>query len=44
VAKLANNLVLAISMVGVSEGMNLGVKLGMDANVLAGIFNSSVRT
>lgn len=41
VAKIANNLVLGISMVAVSEGMNLGVKGGMDPKVLAGIFNTS---
>lgn len=28
-------------MVAVSEGMNLGVKLGMDPSVLAGIINTS---
>jgi 3-hydroxyisobutyrate dehydrogenase len=41
VVKICNNLVLAISMVGVSEAMNLGVTLGMDPKVLAGIFNTS---
>jgi len=41
VAKIANNLVLAISMIGVSEAMNLGIKLGIDPKVLAGIFNTS---
>ena len=41
VAKVCNNLVLGISMIGVSEGMSLGVKLGMDKDVLAGIFNTS---
>lgn len=41
VAKLCNNLVLGISMIGVSEAMNLGQKLGIDATVLAGIMNSS---
>jgi 3-hydroxyisobutyrate dehydrogenase len=41
VAKLCNNLVLAISMSAVSEAMNLGVKLGADAKVLAGVINSS---
>lgn len=41
VAKICNNLVLAISMIGVSEAMNLGIRLGMDAKVLAGIFNTS---
>ncbi|KAF2071313.1 hypothetical protein CYY_007363 [Polysphondylium violaceum] len=41
VAKVCNNLVLGISMIGVSEAMNLGVKLGMDPKKLAGIFNTS---
>eukprot|EP01006_Ploeotia_vitrea_P003574 TRINITY_DN112858_c0_g1_i1.p1 TRINITY_DN112858_c0_g1~~TRINITY_DN112858_c0_g1_i1.p1 ORF type:complete len:318 (+),score=161.21 TRINITY_DN112858_c0_g1_i1:43-996(+) len=41
VAKICNNLVLAISMVGVSEGMALGKRLGMDPERLAGIFNTS---
>lgn len=41
VAKIANNLILAISMIGVSEGMNLGVKLGIDPKVLASIVNTS---
>ncbi|MGQ7957543.1 3-hydroxyisobutyrate dehydrogenase [Pseudomonas sp. SP16.1] len=41
VAKIANNLLLGISMVGVAEAMSLGVALGMDAKVLAGIINTS---
>eukprot|EP01126_Amoeba_proteus_P032551 TRINITY_DN3172_c0_g1_i1.p1 TRINITY_DN3172_c0_g1~~TRINITY_DN3172_c0_g1_i1.p1 ORF type:complete len:323 (+),score=78.12 TRINITY_DN3172_c0_g1_i1:81-1049(+) len=41
VAKLANNLVLAISMAGVSEAMNLGIKLGVDPKVLASVMNTS---
>ena len=41
VAKLCNNLVLGISMIGVSEAMNLGKKLGIDPDTLAGIMNSS---
>eukprot|EP01113_Clastostelium_recurvatum_P033567 TRINITY_DN4451_c0_g1_i1.p1 TRINITY_DN4451_c0_g1~~TRINITY_DN4451_c0_g1_i1.p1 ORF type:complete len:328 (-),score=79.32 TRINITY_DN4451_c0_g1_i1:44-910(-) len=41
VAKVCNNLVLGISMIGVSEAMNLGVKLGMEPKKLAGIFNTS---
>lgn len=41
VAKVANNMLLGISMIGVAEAMNLGVKLGMDANILAGIINTS---
>jgi 3-hydroxyisobutyrate dehydrogenase len=41
VAKICNNLVLAISMIGVSEAMTLGVSLGIDPKVLAGIINTS---
>ncbi|WP_349615940.1 3-hydroxyisobutyrate dehydrogenase [Azotobacter salinestris] len=41
VAKVANNLLLGISMIGVAEAMSLGVALGMDPKVLAGILNSS---
>lgn len=41
VVKLCNNLALAIEMIGISEAMNLGVSLGMDPKVLAGIFNTS---
>ncbi|MFZ6049281.1 3-hydroxyisobutyrate dehydrogenase [Pseudomonas sp. CR3202] len=41
VAKIANNMLLGISMVGVAEAMALGVSLGMDAKVLAGIINTS---
>ncbi|SDN68521.1 3-hydroxyisobutyrate dehydrogenase [Pseudomonas jinjuensis] len=41
VAKVANNMLLGISMIGVAEAMSLGVKLGMDAEVLAGIINTS---
>lgn len=41
VAKLCNNVLLGISMVGVSESMCLGVQLGMDPKVLAGIINTS---
>lgn len=41
VAKLANNLALGIQMIGVSEAMNLGIQLGMDPKILAGIFNTS---
>ncbi|GBG32845.1 3-hydroxyisobutyrate dehydrogenase, mitochondrial [Hondaea fermentalgiana] len=41
VAKLCNNLVLGISMLGVSEAMNLGSRLGIDRKVLAGIMNTS---
>jgi len=41
VVKVCNNLALAIEMIGISEAMNLGVSLGMDPKVLAGIFNTS---
>jgi len=41
VAKICNNLILGISMVGVAEAMALGEKLGIDPKVLAGIVNTS---
>jgi len=41
VAKVCNNLLLGISMIGVSEAMNLGISLGIDPKVLAGVINTS---
>jgi 3-hydroxyisobutyrate dehydrogenase len=41
IAKICNNLLLGITMVGVSEAMALGDALGIDTQVLAGIINSS---
>jgi len=41
VAKVANNMLLGISMIGAAEAMALGVALGMDADVLAGVINTS---
>ncbi|TMW60090.1 hypothetical protein Poli38472_000132 [Pythium oligandrum] len=41
VAKVCNNLALIIQMTSVAEAMNLGVKLGMDPQVLRGIMNTS---
>jgi 3-hydroxyisobutyrate dehydrogenase len=41
VAKICNNMLLAISMIGVAEAMSLGVSLGIDPKVLAGILNTS---
>lgn len=41
VAKVANNLLLGISMIGAAEAMSLGVSLGMDPKVLASVINSS---
>lgn len=40
-AKLCNNMLLAISMIGTAEAFNLGQKLGLDAKILADIVNSS---
>ncbi|XP_060823342.1 3-hydroxyisobutyrate dehydrogenase, mitochondrial isoform X1 [Bombus pascuorum] len=40
-AKLCNNMLLAISMIGTAEAFNLGQKLGLDPKVLANIVNSS---
>ncbi|XP_014488300.1 PREDICTED: 3-hydroxyisobutyrate dehydrogenase, mitochondrial [Dinoponera quadriceps] len=40
-AKLCNNMLLAISMIGTAEAFNLGQKLGLDAKLLADIVNSS---
>eukprot|EP00760_Papus_ankaliazontas_P006688 PhM_4_TR1313/c1_g2_i1/m.2575/K00020/mmsB, HIBADH; 3-hydroxyisobutyrate dehydrogenase len=39
--KLSNNLVLAQAMLAVSEGMQLGTRLGIDKKVLAAILNKS---
>lgn len=41
VVKLCNNMMLAISMMGVSETMLMGTKLGMDPQILASILNTS---
>jgi 3-hydroxyisobutyrate dehydrogenase len=41
VAKICNNMLLAISMIGTAEAMNLGASLGIDPKVLAGIINTS---
>lgn len=41
VAKICNNLLLGISMIGVSEAMSLGAALGIEPKVLAGIINTS---
>ncbi len=44
VAKICNNLLLGISMAGVSEAMALGEALGIDPKVLAGIVDTFDRT
>ena len=41
VAKICNNMMLAIEMIATVEGMALAVKLGMDPKVFAGIANTS---
>lgn len=40
-AKICNNMMLGISMIGTAETMNLGIRLGLDKKVLAGILNTS---
>ncbi|XP_064615066.1 3-hydroxyisobutyrate dehydrogenase, mitochondrial-like [Liolophura sinensis] len=40
-AKICNNMLLAISMIGTAEAMNLGMRLGLDPKLLAGILNTS---
>jgi 3-hydroxyisobutyrate dehydrogenase len=41
VAKICNNMMLAIEMIATSEGMTLAARLGMDPKVFAGIVNAS---
>ncbi|CAH2789280.1 MAG: 3-hydroxyisobutyrate dehydrogenase (EC [uncultured Caballeronia sp.] len=41
IAKICNNLLLGISMIGVAEAMKLGASLGIEPNKLAGIINTS---
>jgi len=41
VVKICNNMLLGISMIGTSETMNLGTRLGIDPKVLLNIINSS---
>jgi 3-hydroxyisobutyrate dehydrogenase len=41
IVKIVNNLMLAIQMTSVAEGMNLGIKLGVDAKVLTDIISVS---
>ncbi|TKC49369.1 hypothetical protein EI555_016910 [Monodon monoceros] len=39
--KICNNLLLALSMTGTAEAMNLGIRLGLDPKLLAKILNMS---
>jgi len=40
-AKICNNMLLAICMIGTSEAMNLGMNLGLDSSVIAQVINTS---
>lgn len=40
-AKVCNNMVLAVSMAGLSEALALGMRLGLDPALLTTIFNTS---
>lgn len=40
-AKICNNMMLAISMIGTAETMNLAVRLGLDPKIFNEIINSS---
>ncbi|KAK2142595.1 hypothetical protein LSH36_935g00064 [Paralvinella palmiformis] len=40
-AKVCNNMLLGITMIGTAETMNLGIRLGLDAKLLAKILNMS---
>lgn len=41
IAKVCNNMALAIEMIGISEALALGAKLGMDSKILTKIMSSS---
>lgn len=41
IAKLCNNMSLAIQMIGISESLAIGKKLGMDENILAKVMSVS---
>lgn len=41
VVKLCNNMMLAISMIGASETLNMGIRMGMDAKLLSSILSTS---
>jgi len=41
VAKICNNMMLGISMLGISETMNLGKRLGLDPKILTAIINAA---
>lgn len=41
IAKLCNNMALAIEMIGASEALALGKKLGMDDKILTKVLSAS---
>jgi 3-hydroxyisobutyrate dehydrogenase len=41
VAKICNNMMLAVEMIATAEGMSLAAKLGMDPKIFASIVNTS---
>ncbi|KAI8806932.1 6-phosphogluconate dehydrogenase [Cladochytrium replicatum] len=41
IVKMANNMLLGISMIGAAEAMNLGIRNGIDPSLLASIINMS---
>ena len=41
VVKLCNNMMLAISMIGAAETLNMGIKMGMERNLLSEILGKS---
>ncbi|KAB0803269.1 hypothetical protein PPYR_00239 [Photinus pyralis] len=41
ISKLCNNMIVAVSMIGVAEAMNLGAKMGLDVNTLVQVVNTS---
>lgn len=41
IAKLCNNMLLGITMLGTSEALNLGIRMGMDPKILSNIIATS---
>lgn len=40
-AKICNNMILGVQQIAVAEGMLLGQRMGLKADVLAGVLNTS---
>lgn len=41
IAKICNNLILGVTMIGTAEALNLGIKLGLDPKTLVSVVNVS---